>query len=527
MYNLMIVDDERIILDSLYETLTDVFGDALNIDKCLGSTQALERIKHRVDILVTDIFMPRMDGIELATLTKAAWPKCRVIFITGDETVDSAQKAIRSGFISDYILKLEDASILIQAVRKASTALDQEFQQQLALQQQQARYQAILPMLQRDLLLDALTGEGGERKLKKEALALGMAFDFDGSFVLLSMQLEPFQPKQRLSHVEINRIFMYVDPLLAGFTNGSFRLFGLTTYDAQLLWLFQPEGETKQDGSYIGATLDIVQANCMKLYGCTATFVLNRKPIRGEHLPRLYEQICMVQNRYRYFNDSLFYIEDITLGELLSASPQGQPDQPVLEQLEVELLSGEREKVELLLEGMGVQGLSAELYYQACCVCMKVMTTIQMDKTSFNEVCALLLGAQSAAEQQTRLADAAQRILGVSRRQNKDVVRSVDWAVRYVRENLAADLSLTTVSSLVFHSPTYFSKLFKRTVGMGYCEYVTRQRLVKAADLLLKTDEKIYQIVKQVGFESAPYFIRIFKREYGCTPQMYRNTAPV
>lgn len=100
-----------------------------------------------------------------------------------------------------------------------------------------------------------------------------------------------------------------------------------------------------------------------------------------------------------------------------------------------------------------------------------------------------------------------------------DMIRQVK---EYVDNNLSGDLSLNTVSSMFYHNPTYFSRLFKKVTGHGFCEYVINMRLKKAKKLLEETSLKLGEIAETVGYDSIPYFIKSFKRVYGKTPNEYR-----
>ena len=177
MYNLVVVDDEPVILNSYYDFLSDAYKNELNIDKCNNSSQVLERMNNRIDILVSDIFMPKIDGYELMEIVKKKWHKCRVIFITGDRSVDTAQKAIRSGEIIDYVLKLEDNDVLLSAVNKAIQSLSNEIKEEELDRNIQRNINLALPILRRNFLLDLLTSNNNPMfKIEETFTQLKMKF---------------------------------------------------------------------------------------------------------------------------------------------------------------------------------------------------------------------------------------------------------------------------------------------------------------------------------------------------------------
>ena len=84
------------------------------------------------------------------------------------------------------------------------------------------------------------------------------------------------------------------------------------------------------------------------------------------------------------------------------------------------------------------------------------------------------------------------------------------------------DLSVETLCSYLHLSPTYFSTLFKREVGMSFIAYLTEVRMERAAQLLQETEEKTYLIAEQTGYTDPNYFSYVFKRRFGVSPSKFR-----
>jgi len=106
--------------------------------------------------------------------------------------------------------------------------------------------------------------------------------------------------------------------------------------------------------------------------------------------------------------------------------------------------------------------------------------------------------------------------------QSKDYhVRQLAQVQEYVRQNLDKRLSLNEVASVFGFSPNYLSQLFARWGESGFVEFVTAARINAAKELMTATDLKIYEISERVGFESAFYFSKVFKKVEGVTPRAY------
>lgn len=99
-------------------------------------------------------------------------------------------------------------------------------------------------------------------------------------------------------------------------------------------------------------------------------------------------------------------------------------------------------------------------------------------------------------------------------------------AKEFIREHHMDDLSLAQVSGLVHTSTFYFCKLFRRSTGTTFTEFVSRTRVEKAMNLLLNPNLRVSEIAYEVGFQSLTHFNRAFKRVAGESPSGYRNRLP-
>ncbi len=97
----------------------------------------------------------------------------------------------------------------------------------------------------------------------------------------------------------------------------------------------------------------------------------------------------------------------------------------------------------------------------------------------------------------------------------------IEKVLKYIDENITADLSLDTVSAYAGFSPVYFHNLFKASTGKKLHEYVEEKRIKKAADLLITTDRTLTEIAYTCGFSSQSYFSYAFKRKMKLTPKEY------
>lgn len=99
----------------------------------------------------------------------------------------------------------------------------------------------------------------------------------------------------------------------------------------------------------------------------------------------------------------------------------------------------------------------------------------------------------------------------------------MDQILDYVQKNFMKELSLEEVAEYVNLSVGYLSNYFKGKMGMTFVDYLTKLRIEKAKELLMYTNDKIYKIAEQVGYQNSQYFVTIFKKKTGVTPAEYRK----
>ena len=110
-------------------------------------------------------------------------------------------------------------------------------------------------------------------------------------------------------------------------------------------------------------------------------------------------------------------------------------------------------------------------------------------------------------------------IVGANRRSGKDkLIASIQ---QYIDENLDGHMQLNEIAEKFGLSPAYLSVLFKKNMEIGFSEYVYTKKIEKAKEMLLSDDMKIYEVADALGFESAYYFSKVFKRVTGESPREF------
>ncbi|NJD01604.1 MAG: response regulator [Ruminiclostridium sp.] len=99
----------------------------------------------------------------------------------------------------------------------------------------------------------------------------------------------------------------------------------------------------------------------------------------------------------------------------------------------------------------------------------------------------------------------------------------INKAVQYIKQNCECKMSLGEISEYLYINPAYFSSLFKKNTGQNFVDYVTKVKLEKAKELLLKSDYKITEIAENLGYDDYTYFCKVFKKAENVTPLEFRT----
>lgn len=105
----------------------------------------------------------------------------------------------------------------------------------------------------------------------------------------------------------------------------------------------------------------------------------------------------------------------------------------------------------------------------------------------------------------------------------EEISLQVSTALSYIDQNIYSDLSMTALCDLVSLSPSYFSRLFKQEVGMGFAKYIRFVKMNQARKLLQSPQNKAREVAEMLGYHNYNYFFQIFKTQFGCSPRQIKN----
>ena len=296
MYRLLIVDDEPDVADGLYRFFTNSDGIAVDLDvsKAYSAFEALDVLAScKVDILLTDIMMPGMTGLQLVETVRRQWPLCRVIFLTGYNEFDYIYSAMKYDSVS-YLLKTESFDAIAGAVAKAAAQIEESLKRTELEEQANARLAVLMPILRREYLADLVAGGPAESSDRAgQFCELGIPLDADKPVLLLLGHIAPGEGGA--TAVGMARADAHVTGLAERLFPDSVRL-AHTGLDKGLpLWLAQPadgrDAAWQRLAAIVRDCAEAVQDAAAGALGLRLSFAVDTGAFPWEALPERYTRL--------------------------------------------------------------------------------------------------------------------------------------------------------------------------------------------------------------------------------------------
>ena len=301
MYTLLIIDDEPIIADGLYEEFKhyrDERGLAMDIYRVYSGKEALRMLAERkVDIVVSDIRMPGVDGLELLRRVRMSWPACRVIFLTGYREFEYAHEAITHG-VARYILKTEGYAKVIEAVEEMKREIERGLQADALAAEAEQKLQLAEALQRRFYLTDVLHGLAPTNGEELDQFgAQGVTLRADKPVWLAAGRFDQPGFHDRFPTYETRKSAMETTLLLGErYLSPRADCAGIIAESGTLVWLLQPpvgEAVFADDfGPFLRGMLETLQNACRQSLNATLSCAASAEPSGLSGLPGNYANLC-------------------------------------------------------------------------------------------------------------------------------------------------------------------------------------------------------------------------------------------
>ncbi|MCM3632474.1 response regulator transcription factor [Paenibacillus camelliae] len=560
MLRLLIVDNEEIIVNHLFEVFRGMEHLGLDVYKAYSGEEAIEWLhRTRMDIVLTDIDMPNINGLQLMDEIFKQWPQCKIIFLTGHSEFSYIYKAIQHPDVS-YILKLEDIDKVIQVVEETVLKIRKEIKTGDLIREAKEKIHMALELFQEGYLLSLLKGSSIVKASKDQFDQLSLPLNVEAPVILVVGKLDDITIEDNNYLQNVQQIYS-VRQIIKRYLTTNLKCVIILDDHFRFTILIQPKEMASSKASnnyehtlhYIKGMLESIQQSCQDKLEHSISFTVGSKPTTWTEISQQYTALHSLLN-YRIGTENTILLVDNEVDQ--AEESEAKVNSPYDEEFEAEqtllslatpniftfleqyLESGQKEKYFEELEQI-LQPLSAihdknNLVAQQAYCSLSMYLLSYMNRWGLRDKVIAKIGEIRLVNTINFYSwgDAAAYIkklsLSVFELQKLEQKRRADNVISFIQNfivnHLGEDLSLVRLSEQVYLNPSYLSRIFKQETKKNLTEFIDAARIQKAKELLVNENIKIHEIARQVGYESATSFTRFFKSSTGCSPQEYRDS---
>ncbi len=529
MFRILLVDDEPIVRLTI-RSLGDWKSHGFEIvHEASDGVDALESFKlpGNVDIVLTDISMPKMNGIELIKNIRELDKNMPIIVLSAYNDYQFVREAFKLG-IQDYILKSDLAfDPLLKLLEKAAEMISD-------MQRSNSESISKNNYLKHKLLEDILHGNIPEDvNTKVKTYAIGIA-PVNIAVAVFSVDdcklLEEKHDDAVLSKISTSICNIFAQKILE-YKLGEF--VRLSRYKYVFIVSFENEKSGLKITQNLNSFVSNIKYTLSELLNISVTVGLSSMQNGYGNIPALFKQaedatelkliygkgkiICHQDIRsFSNTNDSNIYGREKALLSALESEDEGS-------------VKEELKKLADIIIGLKLSGIHQiyNLYLELIYIIFSYLNTKDIKpedifgkEVNFHEK---IYTFETLSEISNFMENLLSFIISELKDKNKGLSKKLKRATDYIKSHFNEDISLTLVSRNLQVSEAYLSRLFTKETGETFINYLTRLRIEKAKDLLKSSDLTINEISQLVGYYNQEHFSRVFKKYEGCSPNRYRN----
>ncbi|MEA5047476.1 MAG: response regulator [Eubacteriales bacterium] len=527
MLGVMIIDDDLVVRERL-KSMIDWEGMCLQlVCEAADSDSAHELyLLHRPKIIITDICIPIISGLELAEEFAKLDPDIRFIVITGFSDFDYACKSVKLGAVN-----LLSKPIFPETIRESLQKAIAYFEHQKEVFATYAALEAIvssnMPVLQKSFMEGLLCQkQDDEAHVQKKMAELKIDLPYD-RFVVAVVDVETADGKYCGETMRL----LLSDAITTLFRESNYHVYSHIDSHGSILCIMNTYREMPDDDieehlnqlrdkilyiadckirAGIGQTVDrsvLLQQSCAE-----ARVALNYQHVLGGDAILHYKNI-------KHFENS-FPDEDALSAYLVRQFQENNIDELVVA-IEKHICSLSAQREESLEK---VRDFCTEYLLSIILASLKMGLALDLVEGNGVSLNALIKTEKPSAQVEYVLT-ATKTLLSLLFGSHDDASNYlISQARDYISRNLRVqDLNLDSVSCHVGLSRIYFCKLFHKEVGVSFNNYLKHMRIEHSKRLLTETNLKVFEISDAAGFSNAKYFCYVFKQEIGMTPLEYQK----
>lgn len=507
MIKLLIVDDEQIERDGMEAIIKKGFPDT-KIMQAKNGKMAIELAEtFQPDLILMDIKMPGINGLEAMERITASNSMIRFIMVTAFDTFEYMRQAIKLG-VKDYILKPSRASEIITTVGKVFQQIKEEHRATIVRKYQEEAFLKALSLVETDVVTQLLFDHVHEVHVDMLVEMLETPSTQE-MFVMLALM--PTEGESLYSIIK--ETIRETKSCWVGALYGS-HLPIIVFRDEKVSYRSQATALAHQVLSIVKRTK---KAECFIGIGNVSDSL---EKVRQSYHEALFATMdSSLPAKYRFYSEEAASSSEAMSGRLIEHRKKEFADQIRMGQWEnvrkyilYVLQHYEREAADIL----HTQQRILEILW----IISRVMEEMGME-TDPPLYAYKPLNYRELQVETTRLLD--KMVHSFRQRTDRLEADAIHQLKQYILSHSQEDISLDSLARKVGLSPIYISKIFKEKQGVNYIDFLTECRIEKAKELIRDTDKSIKEITFEVGYHDPNYFSKVFKKLCNLSPKEYRK----
>lgn len=528
-----LVEDEMVIRNGIVKSINwEKEGYRLVGEASDGELAYPMILKEKPDILLTDIKMPFMDGLELSRLVKQELPDTKILIFSGYDEFEYAKEAIRIS-VTEYLLKPVSSEQLLEVMRRISKQIEQDREEREILRQYQEDMKENVERERQNFFSHVIRGEVSIGEAVKNGKKYGM--DLSAGFYSIILFKIFSTPEENIVSEHIWKICEKIETKVDEIPYAYYFQRGIDG------WVFLLTAESKEQMEERQKNLCDCLAEIMKNERKVEYFGGIGKPVErirnlgqsfrdaerifAERFTRQSNQFLSGFEKMDVYKDDEFQIKD--LGDVGKSR----------EMIEKFLNNGTKEELEEFMDTYFIrmkedklqstlmrQYIIMDIYIVIMSFCEKIDAVNHDYQQETEKLKSTIQNMNSVSEIRAYITYMLNQAIelrdSISKKRYADIIKAAEKMIS--EHYMSEEISLNSVADSVGMSPSYFSSVFSKESGKTFVEFLTETRMEKAKELLMCSTLKTSEIGYEVGYKDPHYFSYIFKKTQGCSPKDYR-----
>lgn len=536
MLKVFIADDDVNIRGGLKAIIEDNAPECQIVGEAANGALTLEAIKEiRPDVLITDIKMPVMDGVELVKSINKLGLKLRIIVLSGFDEYKYVRETMKHGVI-DYLLKPIESEVFLELLKKVKSDIEYEKQEEYQAVLYSEKVKESITILKEEFVREIIRGNDESndlnRKLKEFKVQEAECFIFAVSNIddLYKMQKEG----SRGIYVHAtNMLRQCIERTLVG--TGWENQVLIAEHEANIVMLFIVAGNCMNNvKEQILLLLNKMKEMLMSLNSFTVTTGISEV---FNHLDRAYAaywqaKLALQRRFFEGKNKVIIYMSDSCCYNRIDETHLNDQVKVLVNYLEI----GDSQQVlktvrsimdkleEMNIEPSIYKGVFSDIIHRVYSVLPEFKEVAEnffpKDLNLLYNINIINTLSELKEYIPNTFSDISERMVMERAEKGKKII---EMAKGYIKLHYTENLSLKAVAEYIHLNQNYFSGFFKKETGMNFNDFLVETRIDASKKLLHNLGIKVYEVGQMVGYDEPVSFNRAFKKVVGVSPSEYRS----